>query len=72
MNHPITMLPTWIRGSILEQIAGFSQDAQKQKRAAGVWLEGIHWKKAPDGHVMYNWRAIDEWVESGTKLKAVN
>lgn len=72
MNHPVTMLPTWIRGKVLEQVTGITLDAQKHKRAQGQWLEGVHWTMAPDGNVMYNWRAIDEWVEHGPRLKAVN
>lgn len=58
-----TILTKWIRGNVLATAAGYTPDAQKHKRASGEWLEGIHWKKAPDGHIVYNWRAIDDWAE---------
>lgn len=44
-------------------MTGYSLDAQNSKRKEGVWEEGVHWRKAPDGRIMYNWRAIDRWVE---------
>jgi len=68
MNDPLDYsvpLPKWIRGKKLTELTGFRLDAQKHKRIQGVWLEGVHWVKAPDGNIMYNWRAIDEWTESG-------
>lgn len=55
----------WVQGWILERMTGYSLDAQNAKRKEGVWEEGVHWRKAPDGRIMYNWRAIDRWVEQG-------
>jgi hypothetical protein len=55
----------WVQGWILEHMNGYSLDAQKAKRSEGVWEEGVHWCKAPDGRILYNWRAIDKWAARG-------
>ena len=60
-------LPKWVKSSLLAKLNGYSLDAQEKKRARGVWIEGIHWIKAPDGNIMYNLRAIDLWAESEFK-----
>lgn len=31
----------------------------------GIWLEGKHWRKAPDQRIYIDLRAIEVWVESG-------
>jgi hypothetical protein len=65
MNATVMCPATWVQGWLLEQMNGYSVDAQNNKRKEGVWEEGVHWKKAPDGRILYNWRAIDQWVEQG-------
>lgn len=62
----ITLLPRWIRATKYAEISGISPRAIEAKRTRGVWLEGTHWIKAPDGTIMVNWRAVDDWVESNT------
>lgn len=42
---------------------GYTRDAFDKKRSRGIWLEGKHWRKAPDGKIMINWRAIEDWIE---------
>ncbi|MEH6580156.1 MAG: hypothetical protein V7731_24140 [Amphritea sp.] len=64
------MLPRWVKASLYSQISGLTTDALNGKRKTGVWAEGLHWRKAPDGNVYFNWRAIDEWVEDGFKQAA--
>ncbi len=68
-NMP-TMLPKWLIGHQYTQVSGLSESALKGKRNSGAYLEGLHYKKAPDGKHYYNWRAIDEWVEDGYKQAA--
>lgn len=64
------MLPKWVKSCLYSQISGLTYDALKGKRSSGAWAEGLHWRKAPDGQIYYNWRAIDEWVEHGFKQAA--
>jgi len=63
---PRAMLPKWIKGNLFIMITGYTKDAIACKRKNGVWLEGTHWMKAPDGNIMYNPSAIDNWVENGS------
>lgn len=42
---------------------GYTVPAARAKIAEGVWLEGIHWVKAPDGAIMINDREVEKWVE---------
>lgn len=61
----IAALPKWVRVKLYAQISGITEDAISKKRQNGVWLQGVHWRKAPDGNVMINWQACDAWVETG-------
>jgi len=54
---------TWVRPSMLQPIFGITPGAAEKNRSRGWWLEGKHWRKDPQGNVVYNWRAIDEWNE---------
>jgi len=65
-DQQITLLPKWIRASKYAEISGITTAAIKAKRQQGVWLEGKHWVRAPDGQIMIDWRALDEWAESQT------
>jgi len=61
----LTMLPKWVRPKMYERVSGITVDSQKHKRVKGIWMEGKHWKKGPDGNLYINWRACDGWVEDG-------
>lgn len=43
--------------------SGYTPEAIRAKIKAGVWLEGIVWKKAPDGHVLISIRGYELWVD---------
>ena len=63
-NTPIYSFSKWVRITMLETINGYSADAARGKIKSGLWKEGSHWLKAPDGNIMVNPRAIDEWIET--------
>lgn len=63
-------LPKYIRAKAYARMTGISEAAIKNKRIEGVWREGIEWIKAPDGNIMIDWRAVDQWAESHTPLPA--
>jgi len=56
-------LPKWVKPSKYAEMSGYTVDAIDSKRRTGVWLEDIHWTKAPDGKIFINWRKCDEWIE---------
>lgn len=43
--------------------SGYTEDAIRAKIKTGVWLEGIVWKKAPDGRVLIDTEGYEAWVE---------
>ncbi|NKI17387.1 DUF1233 family excisionase [Spongiibacter sp. KMU-166] len=55
----------WVRGNVMESTFGITQEAARKYRERGVWLEGRHWRKDPQGRIVYSPAAIDTWFESG-------
>lgn len=53
----------WVLINRLIDLIGYTRDAIYAKKKTGVWLEGIHWRKAPDGHLFFNLEAIQRWIE---------
>lgn len=53
----------WVLIKKLIELTGYSDDAIRAKIKRGVWLGGIHWRKAPDGRILFNLLAIKEWIE---------
>lgn len=62
MREPPRML-RWVRLSRFCELTGYTEDAVHAKMRKGKWLEGWLWRKAPDGHIMVNLEAFEEWVE---------
>lgn len=44
------------------ELTGYTENAVRQKIEKGVWAEGRHYKKAPDGRVLIDLEAFDQWV----------
>lgn len=61
------MTVNWIKAKKYAALVGTTVDALNGKRKNGIWLENIHWIKAPDGNIYYNWQRIEEWIENGFK-----
>ncbi|HYC42290.1 MAG TPA: excisionase family protein [Noviherbaspirillum sp.] len=53
----------WVLIKLLMQHSGYSENAIRAKIKKGVWLEGLHWRKAPDGRIHFNLEAIQSWIE---------
>lgn len=43
--------------------SGYSEKAIRRKIEDGVWLDGHHYKRAPDGHIMIDVEGVERWVE---------
>lgn len=56
------MCPWVLINKLIENI-GYSDDAIRAKIKRGVWREDIHWRKAPDGRIVFNILAIRQWLE---------
>ncbi len=53
----------WVKGFVLYPLFGLTSQAAQKKRDRGVFLEGKHWRYAPDKTVMYNWKEIESWYD---------
>lgn len=53
----------WVLIKKLAELTGYTEDAIRAKVKKGVWLQNCHWRKAPDGRIHFNLRAIQAWIE---------
>ena len=61
-------MPKWIRDKIwADTIGGYTMRAIREKCYGGIWAEGVHWQKAPDGRIFLNVAALDDWIENKFK-----
>lgn len=56
--------PRYVRVHIFEALTGYSKRAVEAKIREGKWIEGRHYRKAPDGHILVDLKAYEEWVEN--------
>jgi hypothetical protein len=45
---------------------GLSEASVRKRIERGIWLDGKHWRKAPDQRIYVDLRAIEVWIESGS------
>ena len=62
MNAQVHVLQ-WMLIPAFCSITGYSDKAVRRKIEDGKWLQGRHWRKAPDGHITINLQAYYSWVE---------
>jgi hypothetical protein len=53
----------WVLIKKLIELTGYTDDAIRAKIKRGVWLKDVHWRKAPDGRIVFNLMAIQLWIE---------
>ena len=53
----------WVLINRLIELLRYTRDAIYAKKKSGVWREGIHWRKVPDGHLFFNLEAIQRRIE---------
>ena len=56
---------TYVRVSRFAELTGYTEKAARRKMEEGVWTEGKHFRRAPDGSVLINLREYEKWVEMG-------
>lgn len=49
---------------------GYTDKAVRRKIEDGIWLEGKHYIKAPDGTIHIDMDEYHQWLEQGKKQKA--
>ena len=53
----------WVLIKKLNELTGYTEDAIRTKIKRGVWLKEVHWRKAPDGRIVFNFMAIQLWMQ---------
>ena len=56
----------WVLIKKLVELTGYTENAIRAKIKKGVWLKDRHWRKAPDGRILFNVAEIQAWVEGSS------
>lgn len=62
MNAP-TMQLQWVLIPVFSNLTGYSEKAVRRKIEDGVWVQGKHYRKAPDGRITMNVQEYYKWVQ---------
>jgi len=55
----------WVKPIVIENLKGITVGALKKKRERGLFVEGIHWKKADDNVIYFNYEKVEEYLDHG-------
>ena len=50
------------------ELTGYTEKAVNAKTERGVWLEGKHYRIAPDGRKLIDLEEFERWVEHRTQV----
>lgn len=65
MNFEPGHIPVYlVKLTVFEQLTGYTPDATHAKIKKGEWREGVHFRRAPDGHILMDLRAYHAWAEN--------
>jgi hypothetical protein len=62
MNAPALHVK-WVLIPIFSILTGYSDKAVRRKIENGIWIQGKHYRRAPDGHVTMDMEEYYKWVE---------
>lgn len=60
-----TLHVEWALIPLFCTLTGYSRKAVERKIQDGKWIEGKHYRRAPDGHITMNLKAYYSWVQGG-------
>lgn len=63
MTSPIMIQLEWVLIPVFCALTGYTDKAIRCKIADGIWIEGRHYRKAPDNRITMNIYAYYRWVE---------
>lgn len=49
---------------------GYTPKAIRRKIETGVWIEGVQYRRAPDGRILVCMEAFEAWVEGSRSIAA--
>ncbi|SEA76364.1 excisionase [Variovorax sp. YR216] len=44
-------------------ITGLGSNAVRKRIERGIWLEDVHWRRAHDGRIWIDMKAVERWIE---------
>ena len=50
-----------IRLNKYAELSGYTEKALRDKIGTGTWIEGIHYYRAPDRHIVINIEEVEKW-----------
>lgn len=62
MNSPVIYLE-WVLVHVFVALTGYTDKAVRRKIEDGVWIEGKHYRRAPDGRITMNMQEYYKWVK---------
>jgi hypothetical protein len=63
-DRPVVVTPArYVLLPLATALTGYSVKAIERKIERGDWLEGKVWKRAPDGHILFDIVGYQKWVE---------
>lgn len=63
MSNQVSIQLEWVLIPLFCTLSGYTDKAIRCKIADGIWIEGRHYRKAPDGRITINIPAYYRWVE---------
>ncbi|EGQ76502.1 MULTISPECIES: hypothetical protein [Neisseria] len=48
------------------ELSGYTEKALRDKISTGVWVEGLHYYRAPDRHILINVKEVENGNETNT------
>lgn len=58
--------PRYVRVKKFAELTGYTEKAIYHKIENGTWLQGRHYRRAPDGHICIDMEGFYRWVEEAT------
>lgn len=52
----------FVRIRLAATLTGYTEKAIRRKIETGVWIEGQHYKRAPDNNILIDMEEYDKWV----------
>jgi len=61
--NAVAVQVVWVLIPAFCALTGYSDKAVRRKIESGVWIEGKHYRRAPDKHININMLEYYKWVE---------
>lgn len=61
MGRKGRMMVTQVTIKKYAELSGYTEKAIRGKIDTGVWVQGIHYYKSPDKHIIINIQEVEKW-----------